>query len=539
VGIETAVDVATRVCDDKLGPTDQPTTYLNPALTAASLIVASAALRLLYLLWDCPLDLSPDEAHYWDWSRHLDWSYYSKGPVVAYLIRISCGVFGETMWAVRLPAIVCGSLTLAGVYVLTYQVFRQPYLALCVVAVALTQPILAAGSLLMTIDAPYVCCWTWALVVAHSALRHNDTWAVWILLGLLVGIGTLAKYTMLVFLPSYGLFLLASASHRYRLVSPRFWAMVLTASICCLPIVIWNAQHEWVTVLHVAHQAGMNKPNHVGWTHVVEFLGGQVALLLGLWFVLWVWVMMKYSPLVKGNLTESQQLLWWMSGPMFVLFFAVSLATRVEPNWPITTYISGLVLVAGWLSAVWRMSRTLRVCVMASAAIGLLATVFVHHTEWLYPLHSGLIPSVNPRRWDATCRLRGWRELSQELSNICQEVRREGEEPVTAGDGWNLPGIMAFYLPDHPVTYSLGLVTGGRHSQYDFWRPNLVSDPDRFSGATIVYVGAMTPAVAAGFEHVRLARNVTCKVGGYSVASWQVYVCRGFRGFHVPQTSPH
>src|SRR5580704_4278187 len=84
---------------------------------AGVLITASAALHLAYLAYDCPLDLAPDEAHYWDWSRHLDWSYYSKGPLVAYLIRGSCLLTGpwsqqlihSEMLAVRLPAVLCGT----------------------------------------------------------------------------------------------------------------------------------------------------------------------------------------------------------------------------------------------------------------------------------------------------------------------------------------------------------------------------------------------------------------------------------------------
>ena len=43
-----------------------------------------------------PYDLAPDEGHYWDWSRHLDWSYYSKGPLIAWIIRAGCEVFGPT-----------------------------------------------------------------------------------------------------------------------------------------------------------------------------------------------------------------------------------------------------------------------------------------------------------------------------------------------------------------------------------------------------------------------------------------------------------
>src|SRR5947208_1514972 len=54
-------------------------------LMALLLIVGGALARLTYLAWYSPLDLSPDEAHYWDWSRRLDWSYYGKGPLVAWL----------------------------------------------------------------------------------------------------------------------------------------------------------------------------------------------------------------------------------------------------------------------------------------------------------------------------------------------------------------------------------------------------------------------------------------------------------------------
>src|SRR5215208_6150880 len=109
---------------------------------AAALIVGNAALHVGYLVRDCPLDLAPDEAHYWDWSRHLDWSYYSKGPLVAWMIRASCAVFGDVMPAVRLPAVLCGAGLLAALYVLTVQAFGRERLALAVVAAALTVPVL-------------------------------------------------------------------------------------------------------------------------------------------------------------------------------------------------------------------------------------------------------------------------------------------------------------------------------------------------------------------------------------------------------------
>ena len=44
--------------------------------------------------------------------------------------------------------------------------------------------------------------------------------------------------------------------------------------------------------------------------------------------------------------------LWCMSVPMFAVFLIFSLRTHGEPNWPVTAYLSGLVLTAQWLSGV-------------------------------------------------------------------------------------------------------------------------------------------------------------------------------------------
>src|SRR5438067_10076125 len=200
--------------------------YRAPALDSAVwrwrllttlLILGAAGLHVAYLIYYCPLDLAPDEAHYWDWSRHLDWSYYSKGPLVAYLIRAGCVLAGSWseqltssgVLAVRLPAVLCGSLLLVSLYILTVQVYRREGLALGVVAAALTLPVIGAGSSLMTIDSPYTCCWGWALVLGHLAVFRGRAWA-WPAAGLMIGLGILAKYTMGIWVVSLGLFLLFS-----------------------------------------------------------------------------------------------------------------------------------------------------------------------------------------------------------------------------------------------------------------------------------------------------------------------------------------
>jgi 4-amino-4-deoxy-L-arabinose transferase-like glycosyltransferase len=515
------------------------------AAAAASLIVLASVLRLLYLLFDCPYDLSPDEAHYWDWARHFDWSYYSKGPGVAWLIRASTEAFGTSMWAVRLPAVVCGGLTLLGIYVLTWRVYRNASMALGVVALALTMPVLSMGSLLMTIDAPYVCCWTWALVVAHTAIqRHRPAW--WVLLGFAVGVGILFKYTMVIFLPSLALFILI---RRRNILISSIWFLISSsiAGLCCLPILIWNAQHGWITFLHVGRQAGVQGAASTHWLGPLEYLAGQAAVLLGFWFIPYVAVMALGSRLAvrsaldRDQTTDNEQrstdvlFLWCLSAPMFLVFLGFSWKTDVELNWPVTAYVSGMVLAAGWivqqcLSPITWYRRLARGCVGAAALAGIVVSAIILHTEWLYPLKPSS-DDLSMRRYDPTCRLRGWRTLAGEIEALRQALRQEGVEPIIATSGWALPGEIAFYLPDHPEVYSFALATGGRRSQYDFWRPNPIWDPEQFHGVTVIYVGDTNVLFAGAFDRVEPGRLVVHKVSGHHVAAWRVTVCRGYRGF--------
>jgi 4-amino-4-deoxy-L-arabinose transferase-like glycosyltransferase len=521
-------------------------------LLAVALILAAGGLRVLYLASDCQLDLAPDEAHYWDWSRHLDWSYYSKGPLVAYLIRAGVALAGPwserltggDMLAVRLPAVVCGSLLLASLCVLTAQVYGRERLALAVVALALTLPPVAAGSSLMTIDAPYTCCWGWALVLGFQAVWRRSAWA-WPLAGLVVGLGILAKYTMVLWVPSLGLFLLTSPEHRRLLARPGFWVLAGVAAGCCLPILVWNLQHDWVSFKHVSRQAGAGHGVH--WEGPLVFVGVQFALFLGFWFVAWAAAMVRHRPWAEPD--GRLRYLWWLSAPMFVVFLLFGFKTGGgEPNWPVTAYLSGLVLTAGWLSR--RLAappgwgrRLTRAGLAAACLLGVLLNVVVYRSDWTYPLLARLEGPPTPerplpvRRFDPTCRLRGYRALGGEVDRVRAELRAAGVDAVLAGASWSLPGELGFYCAGQPVAYSVGPPLGDRRSQYDLWRPNPVNDPEAFRGRTFIVVGVSGVVLREAFDQVEPSRVFTYREAGQPVAMWPITVCRGFRGFRSRSAS--
>jgi hypothetical protein len=530
-------------------PADAPERRGAWRLAAAALIVGAAVLRLFYLAHDCPLDLAPDEAHYWDWSRHLDWSYYSKGPLVALLIRASCELFGgwsraltgTDMLAVRLPAVVCGALLLASVYALTVQVYQRERWALAVVAIALTVPLIAAGSSLMTIDAPFICAWGWALVFGHRALFRGSAWA-WPAAGLCVAAGVLAKHTMVLWVPCLALLLVTTPALRPMLWSGRFWLLTGIGALGGLPILVWNVQNDWVTLRHTRGHAGLD--DAPSWLGPLNYLGTQMLVLLGFWFIAWARAAWAHRPGREGR--PEVRYLWWMSVPVIVFFLLFSVRNGGgEPNWPVAGYLSGMVLTVGWLARemesagpVYR--RLTATGIGLTCAVGLLLTVAVHESAWFKPalrLVAGDPTPENPlplRRLDPTCRLRGWHVLAAEVDRLRAALRATGEDPVLACGWWSLPGELAFYCAGRPPVYSLGTVVGDRHSQYDLWHPNPLGDPGPFLGKTFLVIGADPEKLRPGFDAVEPIRMVTYEEDGQVIAAWGVTIARGYRGFPAP-----
>src|SRR3982751_3331319 len=146
--------------------------WLTPARCRMILIgvLLIDSIAHLHYLHHCPVDLSGDEAQYWDWSRNLDWSYYSKGPLVAYIIRASCAIFGDTMPGVRYPAVAFAAGTSIVTYLLTKKLFGSERLALGAVLLNHIVPMFVAGRVLMTIDPPMFFCWALATYFAAIAI---------------------------------------------------------------------------------------------------------------------------------------------------------------------------------------------------------------------------------------------------------------------------------------------------------------------------------------------------------------------------------
>jgi hypothetical protein len=315
--------------------------------------------------------------------------------------------------------------------------------------------------------------------------------------------------------------------------------MTGTAFLCCLPMLIWNALHNWVTFRHVAGQAGAHEPFH--WFGPLEFAAVQGALLLGFWFAAWFAALYERRPSKEPD--PGLRYLWCMSLPMFMVFFVFGFKTGGgEPNWPITAYVSGLLLAVDWqlrqlASHSPRYRRLAQGALVAACGLGLGLIALMHYTVRVQPLLAYLSGPATPsrpmplRRFDPTCRLRGWQFLANQVDLIRARLRQEGIEPILAGHSWSLPGELGFYCDGHPPVYSIGLALGDRWSQYDFWRPNPIHDPATFQGQTFICVGWFDAVLREAFEHVEPPLDVYYRENGALISCWNVTICRGFHGF--------
>ena len=506
---------------------------------------------------DCPIDLSGDEAHYWDWSRNLDLSYYSKGPLVAYLIRASCAVFGERMWAVRLPALVLSIGTSLVTYLLTLRLFDRERVALGAVLLNHLVPMFVAGSLLMTIDAPFFFCWALATYLLALVLFFERRW-LWPLIGVVVGVGFLAKYAMFLWLPTIALVLwLDGPRGRRELKSPGPWLAGGVALLFTIPVIVWNARNGWVSLMHVSKQTGTAAEAEGGGVaaaplRILEFLAGQAGVIGPPLAVLVVAAALQPSVRrAEPDLPEERRIrfLLWVALPFFMLATLVNLRAKAQMNWAAPAYFTLVILVAWFLAT--RLSRVetwrpWRPWFYAAVVFGVVMMPLAHDFGLLYPLVVRINRTVagpvfgrelSVRQLDPTSKLRGWEELGAFVGRQAEQL---GPGSFILCEDYQTTSEMAFYAPGQPKTYYLGSwlrEKAKRYSQYDLW-PDRSLDPEDnpgLVGKNAVYVGWFKPELNEAFARVEELPLLDIERGGVKIRTFRVFRCYGFRGMQRPE----
>jgi hypothetical protein len=311
-----------------------------PALLIAVLVVTSY--RLLYLDLS-PLPLFFDEAQYWFWAKTPDWGYYSKPPVVAWIIGMTTAVCGNGEFCVRLGSPLLHAGTTLLIYGATRRLFGKEA-AMWAGMLYLTLPGVTISSSVISTDPPFMFFWALAFYGFTRALEHNGLrW--WVLTGLAAGFGMLSKYTMLLFLVSAVLYLLLYPPHRKYLTHRHFWIGTGIAAFLFLPNILWNAANGFVSFLHTKDNAALEETSLFHPSEMAEFVAAQFGVFGPVLFGILLWQCIQCKTLRHERpyvLTLSFVL------PLLGMITVIALLSRAHANWAAPVYVTATIAVAGW-----------------------------------------------------------------------------------------------------------------------------------------------------------------------------------------------
>jgi len=468
--------------------------------------------RIYYILYG-PLDLSPDEAHYWEWSRRLDLSYYSKGPMIAYLIALSTSLFGNNVLGVRFLAVVFSVLSSIFLYKLGKEMYHETVGTASALLFQLI-PLYSAFGVIFTIDSPFIFFWIVSLYLFWKATGQDTSGhsyrGYWLFLGVSLGLGLLTKYTMAFFYLCAFLFLILSSHKRVLLkaISP-YLALVISILIFS-PVLIWNAGHDWVTFRHTAGQAHLADGLQISFKSLTEFMGSQVGVVTPILFVLIVIALWR----IKGKVRRD--FLLWFSLPVILFFVVKSVQGKVQANWAMTGYITGLIAFSEVYMSRWKEhGDLLKKIIIAGIVLSFMVAAIAHYPSKFHV----------PVTLDPSSRLRGWKELGRQVSDLHDEMRKGGRVFILS-DSYQISSELAFYGKGHPITYCVNL--GRRMNQYDLWPDfyNLIT-----SDAIFVTIGGaeLHPGIRDAFHHYE-KRFLRVYDKDRLLREYSVFLCHGFKG---------
>jgi hypothetical protein len=291
-----------------------------------------------------PMPVHFDEAQYWAYGQELAWGYYSKPPLTAWVIRAAIEIGGDNLFTLRFLSPVAHAV----VAWLIFLVGRRLWDGHCGFWAALgytAAPGVALSSMIMSTDPVLMVLWAAALYAMVRAAESEGRTAGWIwfgILGVLIGAGLLAKYTMIALaggLVGYGLF---SARERDWTGASIAAAVALLA---VAPNLAWNGAHDYATLDHVIADADPGK-GYFHFAKFAEFVAAQFAVI-GPVFLVAIGLALRNAGFWRDD--WGMRMLAWQTAPLLLAMAALALATRAQANWAAPAYVGGALMAARWL----------------------------------------------------------------------------------------------------------------------------------------------------------------------------------------------
>jgi 4-amino-4-deoxy-L-arabinose transferase-like glycosyltransferase len=344
-----------------------------------------AVLTLMRLVYASVLELRTDEAYYWTWSKENVLSFLDHPPGIAWFIRFGTAIFGDTNLGVRFAGILAMLVTQLLLADIVRRVTHDARAV--VIAVLMPEAALYYGLLMAKVSPdvaliPFAVAMVWALVRLHES--GDGRW--WLAAGVFAGLALLSKFTAVMLVPAVAAFMLVPGWRRRWLLSPYPWAAALIAVLLFLPVLIWNAGHDWASFRFQLVRA--TATHEFSFRTVGDYFGLQFGLV---GFILLPVVLSGVALTAWRGYRRGDAVAILLSTAVIVpfwYFFWKSLSLRVGDTWPMFMWPAGFAAAAiniamlpreGWPA--WMIKSTVS---WANAAIvsgiAFVVAVFLYYT---------------------------------------------------------------------------------------------------------------------------------------------------------------
>lgn len=462
-------------------------------------IIFVGVLSLWRLYLSAELQLHPDEAYYWMWSKHLDVAYFDHSPLVAYFIWISTRFSDAELW-VRLSGTLVTLLSSYFMWKLSLQIFSSSRVAAGSVMIFNTYPMTMLGLIVITPDIPVFLFWSISVYIFWQIIQSKQTW-LWYLLGVSFGFALLSKYTAILLLPTIFIYLVLTEDRRWLQTCHPYLALLI-GLLFFLPVVYWNISHDWLSFeFQLDH--GLNGQGY-SISRVTEYIGGQLFLTGPV-----VWLLGVYAALAGLFRKNKGVLFLILTSLPIIFFFGLSSFRKVAaPNWPVFAYFSfSIVVTKYFLDSSSKIRRSLWYSALfVSLSISVILTL---HTRFsVIPLASF---SKELAVTDATNQFYGWRELGTELGKY-------PDMKFSLTPSHQLAAEIAYYTDEKLFVQTDKRAT--RLSQFNLW-----PWPTGYKGKNGFYIwdegGAVGP-YGEYFDSTTGINTLTIYRGGVPVRSFHI-----------------
>ena len=436
----------------------------------AALIVGATALRLLFV---STTEIANGEAYYYLWSRFPSLSYYDHPPLVAWLTWLTTR-FSHGSLAIRSGPVLCSALFAFLVYRLGERLFsaRGGFIA---VAIVTALPVFFASGQILNPEAPLAPLWVLGLLLLERMREHDEWWRP-LAAGGVVGLAFLAKYSGVLLLGVGFLYVVVSPQGRRWLRRPSFWLGGLVALVVALPVLVWNAQRQWPSlVLHLVERSGPTDPTTLA-LNAVHAVASQLGPFHPLMFP---GLLVVLAMCIRRSSTDDRfRFLALASWPVLLFFLLMMVRVRdPESHWTMVGYIPLAVAAGGWLDERWeRLSVALRSYLVACGVLSAMgAAAFYAYSQ--APGLRRVIPgwAYDPNR-DFFNEMVGWAELKAVVDSSAAAL---GPDTVVASCQYALCAHILTALDDHPRVFC----PGRRRTEFDF-----IGRRDPPPGVPVLYI---------------------------------------------------